>query len=120
MINVRGKELDFNFMNADHVQKWEDSRKTVQKRYSDIAKVTPEEVGLQEYADLLRKACASIFDLFDGIFGEGTSNELFGSECDFEACVDAFAEFEDGVAAQATAFDKKVTSRIKPFGKKGK
>lgn len=120
MITIRGKEFDFNFMNADHVQKWEDSRKEVEARYKDIAAADPAKMGLQEYADLLRKACRAIFDLFDGIFGDGTANDLFGGECDFEACIDAFGDFEAAVEAQAEKFGKKVSGRIKPFGKKGK
>lgn len=120
MITIKGKEFDFNFLNADHVQKWEDSRKEVAARYKDIAAANPEKIGLQGYADLLRKACNAIFDLFDGIFGDGTANSLFGGECDFESCIDAFGEFEDAIQVQADKIGNKISGRVKPFGKKGK
>lgn len=120
MITIKGKEFNFNFLNADHVQKWENSRKVVEERYKDIAEADPEKMDLQEYANLLRKACGAIFDLFDGIFGDNTANDLFGSECDFEVCIDAFGEFEDAVQSQAEKFGKKVSGRIEPFGKRGK
>ncbi|MEG2575889.1 MAG: DUF6673 family protein [Christensenella sp.] len=119
MITIRDKELNFNFMNADHVQKWEDSRKEVQKRYEDIAAADPSKMNLQEYADLLRRACSSIFDLFDGIFGDGTSNDLFGAECDFEVCIDAYGEFEQAIRTQAEGFGGRM-DRFLPTGAKGK
>lgn len=119
MIIIRGQELDFNFMDADHIQKWSDARKEVAARYEDIAKADPAKMSLQEYADLLRRACNSIFDLFDGIFGDGTSNALFGEKCDFEACIDAYGDFETAIRDQANKFGDKVRS-FAPAGKKGK
>lgn len=120
MITIRGKEFNFNVMNADHIQQWEDARKTVQEKYNDIAEANPQEIGLQEYANLIRRACNAIFDLFDGILGEGTANELMGKECDFEVCIDAFGEFETAVQEQADKFGKKISGKVIPFGKKGK
>ena len=117
MIKVKGKELDFNFLNADHVQKWEDARKEVSARYTDITAADPS--NLQEYVDLLRKACKSIFELFDGIFGDGTANEIFGAECDFNACIDAYGEFETAIKDQAQNFGDKV-KKFTPVGPKGK
>lgn len=119
MITVKGVQLNFNFMNADHIQKWEDARKEVSSRYKDISDADMRNIGLQGYADLLRRACNSIFDLFDGIFGDGTSNDLFGSECDFEECIDAFGEFEAAIADQANNFGDKV-KKYTPVGPKGK
>ncbi len=119
MITIKGKELNFNFMNADHIQKWEEARKDVKARYEDIATADMNALSLQEYADLLRRACYSIFELFDGIFGDGTANDLFGSECDFEECIDVYGEFEQAVSAQAQQFETKVKSFV-PVGPKGK
>jgi hypothetical protein len=119
MITVKGKELDFNFLNADHVQKWENARNEVKARYKDIADADMSKIGLQEYADLLRRACNAIFDLFDGIFGDGTANDIFGAECDFEACMDAYGEFEAAIADQAQNFGTKV-KKYTPVGPKGK
>ncbi len=117
MITVKGIELDFNFLNADHVQKWEDARKEVAARYADITAADPS--NLQEYVDLLRKACNSIFELFDGVFGDGTANDIFGAECDFEACIDAYGEFEAAIKDQAQNFGAKV-KQFTPIGPKGK
>lgn len=119
MITIKGKELNFNFMNADHIQKWEDARKEVKARYEDIASADMSEISLQEYADLLRRACNAIFELFDGIFGDGTANDLFGSECDFEECVNLYGEFEQAIESQAKGFENKVKA-FAPVGPKGK
>lgn len=119
MIKVKGLELDFNFMNAAHVQKWEDARKLISEKYKDVGNVDMENFSLQEYVELIRRGCNAIFDFFDELFGYGTSNKLFGCECDFEDCVDAFQSFEDGVSAQSELFAQKV-HRFAPIGKKGK
>lgn len=109
MITVRGVELDFSFTNRKHIRAWNKARKDVQEKYADIEEFQGTGVvDLEKYADLLEKATYSIMDLFDGIFGDGTANQLFGPEVnDFEIVVDAYREFEEAIEVQSIAFSQK-------------
>lgn len=114
-MTIRGVELNFSFTNRKHVRAWDRARKDVQERYKDIEEFQSSGNGsLEEYANLLERATFAIMDLFDGIFGNGTANKIFGAEVDdFETVVDAYAEFEAAVESQSLAFAKKA-SRYEP------
>lgn len=122
MITVRGVELDFNFLDADHVQRLVDARKDLAEKHKNIMQTDVSKVGLEEYAGLLRQACQVFFDLFDEQFGDGTSNKLFGKTCNLETVLDIYQEFEQAVAGQSEAFAKKAGAYVPDTAtkKKGK
>ncbi|MFV0412763.1 MAG: DUF6673 family protein [Oscillospiraceae bacterium] len=108
MIKINDSEFDFSFFNPRHLKVYEEGRKTVAEKYAAIGSVDPATVGMDEYINVLTDGCNAIFELFDSVFGNGASNKIFGEQCDFEKCVDAYTQFEDEVSRQAERFGKKV------------
>lgn len=108
MITVNGVEFEFSFFNPDHVRRYEKTRLTVAQKYQALNRFQEGELSTERYAEILTEGCLAIFEFFDGILGEGTSNRLFGDETDFERCIDAFMAFEDGIQQQASEFGKKL------------
>lgn len=120
MITILGKEFDFSFTDADNMLKWAEAQENVKEKHKKLVNYQSEQnYDLKQYASLLRDCCAAIFDLFDGVLGEGASNTLFGSRCDFETCLDAYQEFQEAFMAQSKRLSEKA-DRYKPYGNKHK
>lgn len=121
MITLKGKEFEFSFTNVDNLEKWDEGRKKVEKKYKKITEnKLKNDISLSDYAKLLKDMCYAIFELFDNTLGEGASEKIFGNTVDFEVCVDVYLEFEAQMLDQYERLSNK-TSRIEaPIGEKGK
>ena len=120
MITILGQEFDFSFTDADNMLKWAEAQENVREKHKKVVDYqTDKNYDLKQYALLLRDCCDAIFDLFDGTLGEGASNKIFGSKCDFEKCLDAYQEFQEAFLEQSNRLSAKV-DRYRPYGTKGK
>lgn len=74
-IVVLGKELEYDFFDADLLEKYEKENLRVKERIQE-----PTQYDGKTTADSLRIQCGIVNDFFDEVFGNGTSEELFGGK----------------------------------------
>ncbi|MBQ3415941.1 MAG: hypothetical protein IJH39_11550 [Clostridia bacterium] len=70
-MNIKGIEIDFDFLDADNVEKFETEAKKV------IEKTEKKEIVELSYAEALRKECEIVEDFIDNVFGKGISEQIF-------------------------------------------
>ena len=70
-MNIKGIEIDFDFLDADNVEKFEKEAKKV------IEKTEKKEIVELSYAEALRQECEIVEVFIDNVFGQGISNKIF-------------------------------------------
>lgn len=110
-VTIHGVELEYNALDADTAERTEQAVKTVQERISEL-----QQNPSTSFATEIRKACHTIFECFNTIFGNGTDKKLFGEKCDLGDCMEAFAELykqtsESGIQRVQTIVNKYTPNR---------
>ena len=85
-MKIRDIEVDFNFLDADDMERFELEAKKV-KDECDIK--SKEEMS---YSQVIREECRIINNFFDNVFGMGTSEKLFGNKNNLEDHVKVFED----------------------------
>ena len=70
-MNIKGIEIDFDFLDADNVEKFEKEAKKV------IEKTEAKEIVELSYAEALRQECEIVEVFIDNVFGKGISEQIF-------------------------------------------
>lgn len=104
-MKINNVELDIDFTDADLIEKIEKSRiELIDKCHNlDIDNLTP--------AEGIRQECKIIKDFFDCVFGEGTSEKLFGEKNSYKLCFEAF---EDLIEARDKQY-KEIKSKLDSY-----
>ena len=94
-MKILGKEIEFDFFDADAMEKWD--------KYTEEMKNTINKLNVKnmKQSEFIRKFCTAIEKCFDGIFGEGTSKEIFEGKQNFKLCVNAYKDLVQGRKEQA-------------------
>lgn len=88
-MNLNGIEIDFNFLDADNVEKFEnEARKVVEKS----EKTQKEELT---YSEAIRQECDVVEDFIDNVFGEGLSEKIFNGKKDLLDHIKIFQKIVD-------------------------
>lgn len=90
MLEINGVELEFDLLDADMAESYENAYRKMQK---DVANI-PKNLSL---AENIRKQCKLIFNFFDEVFGEGTSKNIFGNKTNLRECIKAVETIIDHV-----------------------
>ena len=85
-MKIKNIEVDFNFLDADDMERFEVECEKV-KRECDIKQ--KEEMS---YSQVIREECRIIKNFFNNVFGEGTSEKIFGAKNNLEEHVNAFED----------------------------
>lgn len=112
-IIVRGQELEGDFFDADFMERYE---KATVKMY-EIATAGTEK-KYDSVADAFRQQCEVARQYFDEIFGDGTSERLFGEKMNLKDHMEAIAELTDCAARskkEVNDLTNKYTQRQKSF-----
>lgn len=96
-MKIKNVELDFSFLNADDMERLENASKRV---FDETEKVKDVEMS---YAKTLRFECNLIDTFFDEVFGEGTSEKVFGGKNNLD---EKFEAFEDVMKEKAKQDNK--------------
>lgn len=91
-------ELEIDLEDADFQEKYENAFENMALEEERIKKIG-------KYSELTRAYCAMFERLYDGIFGEGTSEKLFGGKKNIriaDECYDSFIAVCKKDAAAAT------------------
>lgn len=107
-IVVLGKELEYDFFDADLLEKYEKENLRVKERIQE-----PTQYDGKTTADSLRIQCGIVNDFFDKVFGNGTSEELFGGKNNIKDHMEAFASVA-GAAMSCNGELKALTEKYSP------
>ena len=85
-MKIRDVEVDFDFLDADDVERFEKEAKRVK-----------EECNLKEkqnmsYSEVIREECNIIDRFFDNVFGEGIADKLFEGKKNLGEHIKAFED----------------------------
>lgn len=122
---VRGIPLTFNAFNENHLRRWQEIGAAVEAKYpgamdlgtnlDEIGKVE----GFDDIADKYEEGTKAFCELFDGIFGEGTSAKVFGDEPYYGLCLEVYYEFLAGIEKQGQQYGRRVGSTLAKFAPAG-
>lgn len=82
MLKINNVELDFDLMDADTAEKYENALKKLQTAKDKIN-------GTETLGESIRTQCNMVFDFFNEIFGIGTDKKLFGNKTNLRVCLEA-------------------------------
>lgn len=93
-IVVNGVELEFNIYDLDCAEKYEEAVALVEKEANEYKSSS------KKISDVIKSQCQSVFNFFDDVFGEGTSEEVFGERTNLMECLNAFRTVTSAVKKQ--------------------
>ena len=76
-MKIRNVELEFDFNDADDMEKLENAIEKTQKALNNI------DVENKKASEVIRETCKNIFDCFNEVFGEDTDKKVFGGKTNF-------------------------------------
>ncbi len=85
-MKIRGVEVDFNFLDADDVERFEKEAEKVQYECKQKEKIE------MSTSQIIREECKIINNFFDNVFGEGVSLEIFKGKSNLEEHIKAFED----------------------------
>lgn len=87
-ITIKGAEFEFDFYDADEMERVEAACARVEKRCDDARSITD-----ATQSQVIRTQCGIIFDFFDEVFGEGAHKRIFKGKCNLIEALNAFDAF---------------------------
>lgn len=85
-MKIRNIEVDFNFLDADDIERFEKEAKKVQE---ECEKKKNTKMSISE---AIRGECNIINNFFDKVFGEGISLKMFNGKSNLEDHIKAFED----------------------------
>lgn len=85
-MKIRNVEVDFNFLDADDIERFEREAEKVRQECEIKGKEK------MSYSQVIREECRIINNFFDNVFGEGVSEKLFGNKSNLEDHIKAFED----------------------------
>lgn len=81
-------EIEFDPTDVAFVEKYEVAAENYQKKIKDLS------TG-EKASETMKTVCEIFFETFDGIFGDGTSEKMFGKKQSVDLCLNAFKSLMD-------------------------
>ena len=85
-MKIRNIEVDFNFLDADDVERFENEAERVRQECEIKRKKE------MPYSQVIREECRIINNFFDNVFGEGIAEKIFGNKNNLEDHIKAFED----------------------------
>ena len=85
-MKIRGIEVNFSFLDADDVEKFEKAAEKVKQESETRGKEK------MSYSQAIREECEIINNFFDNVFGEGISLKMFNGKNNLEEHIKAFED----------------------------
>ena len=80
---------DFDFNDADDLERYEKAVEKTQKKLDNMSDKD------KKASEIIREGCGLIFDCFNEIFGAGTAEKVFGPKTSLRTCTQAFRDLKD-------------------------
>lgn len=109
IIKINDVELEFNILEADTAEKFENAFTQVVKRVKDV-----QANKTLRLSQGIREICETVSDCFDTLFGDGTSNKIFGNTCDMGRALEVFAQLKNQFNQTQTKLMDDLNSKYKP------
>lgn len=109
MIKIRNVELDFDFNDADDMEKLENAIEVTQKQLENIS------VEGKKTSVVIRETCKYIFDCFNLIFGDNTDKKIFGEKTNLNICKEAFEDLINARIDQEKEFSEEMSNIEKKY-----
>jgi len=107
-INVLGIELEYDFFDADLLDKYEDANQKVKDRISEPTQYEGLKTG-----EALRVQCCIVNDFFDEVFGEGTADKIFHGKSNIKDHMEAFGQVANAAMSCKGELDQ-ITDKYAP------
>lgn len=98
-MKILDEELEFDFLDADYIEKLENATQKAQKELNNINENKP-------VSQLIRETCKIIDKCFNDIFGEKTSEKVFKGKFNIKLYMTAFRELIEEKDRQEKEFDE--------------
>ena len=85
-MKIKNIEVDFDFLDADDVERFEKEAKKVVEECQNKDKIE------MSYAEVIREECNIIENFFDNVFGEGIANKMFNGKKNLKEHINAFED----------------------------
>lgn len=102
MIKIFDTEIDFDFADADCIEKIEEQYPITQKELNEI------DFNTEKKSESIRAFCRAIFNFFDKVFGEGTSEKVFKGKYNYQKCLQSFKYVIDEKNKQDNEIDEEI------------
>lgn len=109
IIKINNVELEFDFTDADDLERFENAVEKAQKDFESISTIG------KKASETIRESCKCIFDCFNTIFGDGTDKKIFGNKTNFNVCMQAFKDLVDAKFAQENQFANEINELEKKY-----
>ena len=85
-MKIKGIEVDFNFLDADDIERFEKEAENVKRECEEKGK---QKMSLSQ---AIREECKVINSFFDNVFGKGISEKIFGNKNNLEEHIKVFED----------------------------
>ena len=106
-MKIRNVEVEFDFLDADDVEKFEIEAQKVKEECENRAKKE------MSYSQAIREECKIIDNFFDNVFGEGISLKIFNGKSNLSEHIKAFEDIMNEKIEQQNKF-KNTMERYQP------
>ena len=89
--NIR--TITINEIELEFAEKYEKGIELIQKE----AKISDSKKNI---SDVIKKQCEAVFNFFDDLFGDGTSEDVFGKKTNLMTCLIAFKTLTEAIESQ--------------------
>lgn len=101
-MKILDKEIDFDFFDAEQMERYEKESEIVQKELNSL------DINKMKMSEFINKTCQTIEKCFDNVFGEGTSKKIFEEKRNFRLCVKAFKDLVKAKKEQVNEIDNDI------------
>lgn len=102
MIKIFDTEIDFDFADADCIERIENQYSETEKELNEI------NWNDEKKSECVRAFCKAIFNFFDKVFGEGISEKLFKGKYNYQKCLQSFKYVLDEKTKQDNEIDDEI------------
>lgn len=88
-MKIKNIEIDFNFLDADNVEKFEQEAKKV------VEKTNNEKIKEMSASEAIRQECDIVEEFINNVFGAGLSEKIFEGKKDLLEHIKVFQEIAD-------------------------
>lgn len=108
-MKIRNVELEFDFNDADDMERLETAIEETQKDLNNIS------TEGKKASEIIRETCKYIFGCFNKIFGEDTDKKVFGGKTNFNVCKEAFEDLVNARIEQENQFTEEMNNIEKKY-----
>ena len=88
-MKIKNVDIDFNFLDADNVEKFENEAKKV------VEKCQNTKTKEMQYSEAIKMECNIVEEFIDNVFGQGISERIFEGKKDLLEHIKVFQEIVD-------------------------